>query len=120
MKFLIENWYVILAVVAILTVSIYTVYVFVKRPRNEQINAVREWLLYAVIEAEKQFGSKTGELKLRYVYNMFIERFGFLSDIITFEMVSTLVDEALEKMEKMLSNEAVENYVGRPAKKEDK
>ena len=51
---------------------------------------------------------------------MFIERFGFLSDIITFEMVSTLVDEALEKMEKMLSNEAVENYVGRPAKKEDK
>lgn len=121
MRFLIENWYIILAFAAVLAVGIYTVYVFVKRPRNEQINAVREWLLYAVIEAEKQFGSKTGELKLRYVYNMFIERFGFLADVITFEMVKGLVDEALERMEQMLTdNEAVVNYVGHPAKKEAK
>lgn len=43
---------------------------------------------------------------------MFIERFDYLADIFTFDMVSGLVDEALEEMRKMLStNTAVQNYV---------
>lgn len=112
MKFLVENWYLIVAAAAAVAMGGYCAYVFVKKPTSVQIQSVKEWLLYAVTKAEKELGSGTGKLKLRYVYNMFIERFDYLADIFTFDMVSGLVDEALEEMRKMLStNTAVQNYV---------
>ena len=43
------------------------------------LNKVREWLLYAVTKAEKELGAGTGKLKLRYVYDMFVARFEWLS-----------------------------------------
>lgn len=112
MQYLIQNWFLIVAAIAVVSVGGYCVYVFVKKPTNVQIQTVKEWLLWAVTEAEKELGSGTGQLKLRYVYNMFIERFDYLASVITFDMVSCLVDEALDEMRKMLStNTAVQNYV---------
>lgn len=112
MQYLVQNWYLIVAAIAVVSVGGYCIYVFVKKPTNVQIQTVKEWLLWAVTEAEKELGSGTGQLKLRYVYNMFIERFDYLANVITFDMVSGLVDEALDEMRKMLSsNTAVQNYV---------
>lgn len=112
MSFFIQNWYLILAAIAVVAVGGYCIYVFVKKPTSVQIQSVKEWLLWAVTQAEKELGSGTGQLKLRYVYNMFIERFAYLSDIITFDMISALVDEALEEMKNLLgTNAAVQNYV---------
>lgn len=112
MKILIENWYLIIAAAAVLAVAGYGIYVFVKRPTTSQIQSIKEWLLYAVTEAEKALGSGTGQLKLRYVYNMFIEKFPYLSEIITFDMFSGLVDEALDKMRHLMeTNNAVKEYV---------
>ena len=54
-------------------------------PTNEQLKKVKEWLLWAVAEAEKELGSGTGQLKLRYVYDMFIVKFPSLAKIISFE-----------------------------------
>lgn len=119
MEFLIENWFLIVVAVAIVVFVGYIVYAFLKRPTNEQINSVKEWLLYAVTEAEKELGSGTGKLKLRYAYNMFIERFAFLSKAITFEMFSDLVDDALVEMKKLLNtNKAVQEYVEGPSSPE--
>lgn len=112
MSFFIQNWYLILAAIAVVAVGGYCIYVFIKKPTSVQIQSVKEWLLWAVTQAEKELGSGTGQLKLRYVYNMFIERFAYLSDIITFDMISALVDEALEEMKNLLgTNAAVQNYV---------
>lgn len=112
MEFLVKNWYLIVAAVAVIGVGGYCIYVFVKKPTTSQIECIKEWLLWAVTQAEKELGSGTGQLKLRYVYNMFIERFGYLANIITFDMVSGLVDEALEEMRKLLNtNTAVKSYV---------
>ena len=81
-------------------------------PSDRQLNKVREWLLYAVTVAEKELGAGTGKLKLRYVYDMFVQRFGWLAKVITFEMFSMMVDEALEKMKTMLSdNKEVQKLV---------
>ena len=114
MKFIVENWYLILAAGAIVAVAGVGIYTFLKKPTSEQLQAVKEWLLYAVIEAEKKLGGGTGQVKLRYVYDMFVGKFGFLADIISFETFSGLVDEALEKMREMLkNNEAVNTYVTR-------
>ena len=85
---------------------------FFKKPKNQQIKDLKEWLLYAVVEAEKKLGGGTGQIKLRYVYDMFIEKFKFLALMITFEQFSIMVDMALDKMRLMLSsNEKLKDYV---------
>lgn len=112
MKFLVENWPAIIAIIAVIVAAVSFIYSFVKLPHSAQIAKVKEWLLWAVAEAEKRFGSKTGQLKLRYVYDMFTTRFPFAAKFLSFEQFSNLVDEALEKFNKILqSNKMVENYI---------
>ena len=68
MKYIVENWFVIVGLIAVCAAGGYAVYVFVKMPSDKQLNKVREWLLYAVTKAEKELGGGTGQIKLRYVY----------------------------------------------------
>lgn len=75
MKYIVENWFVIVGLIAVCAAGGYAVYVFVKMPSDKQLNKVREWLLYAVTKAEKELGGGTGQIKLRYVYDMFVARF---------------------------------------------
>lgn len=91
----------IISMLAVLAIA--AVYNFVKMGRAQQLNKVKQWLLYAVVEAEKELGSKTGQLKLRYVYNLFVSKFKMLSYIISFETFSMLVDEALDEMKDMIN-----------------
>lgn len=112
MKFITENWFVVVAILACAAAGGYTVYAFVKMPSDKQLNKVREWLLYAVTTAEKELGGGTGQIKLRYVYDMFVVRFAWLAKVVSFEMFSMMVDEALEKMKTMLeSNKAMQELV---------
>ena len=110
MEFIVNNW--IIAIIIIIAL-VFRMVVFFKQPNNNQLARVREWLLYAVALAEKELGSGTGQLKLRYVYDMFILRFGSIARTISFETFSTLVDEALYVFRDMLrDNKAVLEYVG--------
>lgn len=111
-KFILENWYIILAFVAAGVAAGIAVYHFVKQPKADQLKKVREWLLWAVIEAEKALGSGTGQLKLRSVYDLFVVRFPWLAKIIPFEMFGRMVDDALDEMRELLeNNEAVAAYI---------
>lgn len=103
MNLLIDNWNLILiAVLAIVGVIEY----FFNKAR------AKEWLLGAVTEAEKELGSKTGKLKLRLVYDMFITKFPVFSKIVSFQVFSSMVDEVLVEMRKIINtNTAVFNYV---------
>lgn len=61
---------------------------------------------------QKELGGGTGQIKLRYVYDMFVTRFAWLARVISFEAFSMMVDEALERMKKMLeSNKAMQTLV---------
>lgn len=61
---------------------------------------------------KKELGGGTGQIKLRYVYDMFVARFAWLARAISFETFSMMVDEALERMKKMLeSNKAMQTLV---------
>lgn len=56
--------------------------------------------------------AELGRLKLRQVYDLFVTRFPWLAKMISFDMFSGLVDEALEEMRSMLdSNQAVKAFV---------
>ena len=80
---------------------------------KNEITNIKEWLLSAVVDAEKLLGSKTGKIKLRQVYDWFIASFPIASKLITFNTFSRLVDKALDEMEEMLkTNENLAKYVG--------
>lgn len=112
MDFIAENLGVIVALAITATVILIAAIKFFKSGTEKQINKVREWLLYATALAEKELGSGTGKLKLRYVYDMFIAKFPWLSKIISFERFSMIVDESLDEMNKLLTtNDAIANYI---------
>lgn len=69
-----------------------------------RFSAFRNWLVFAVTEAEKALGSGTGQLKLRYAYDLAIKTFPVIAKIIPFELFSWLVDCALNVMNKMIDN----------------
>lgn len=112
MKFITENWFVIVAIAAMGGSIGYAIYTFCKMPSEKQLKKVKEWLLYAVTTAERELGAGTGKIKLRYVYDMFVARFDWLAKVITFDMFSMMVDDALEQMKTMLEgNEAAQKFV---------
>lgn len=112
MDFIINNWLaVLMALVVVCAASIY-IYKFFTSSKEEQIATVRRWLLWAVIEAEKEFGSGTGKLKLHSVYDMFVSTFPWMVNVISFKTFSNMVDDALDEMNELLSNNlAIFNYV---------
>lgn len=112
MEFFIENWYLILCALAVLAVGVVTVYRYASLPTAEQLDKVREWLLWAVTEAERELGGGTGQLKLRSVYDLFIQRFPAIAKMISFTDFSDLVDDALDNMREMLHrNDAIKAIV---------
>ena len=101
---LIENIDVIIGIVCLLSIGIFSVYKFIQLGKEQQLEKVQEWLLFAVTQAEKELGNNTGQLKLRMVYGQFIDKFKFIALLITFEEFSDMVDNALDVMRSMLSN----------------
>lgn len=63
-----------------------------------------EWLVDKVGDAEAYFGSETGQLKLRSVYNVFVQNRPVLAFFISFDKFKNYVDAALKKFEQMLSD----------------
>lgn len=112
MEWLVDNWYLVVATIAIIVVSVIAVITYFQLPRSEKIKKVQEWLLYAVEKAEEEFGSATGQIKLRYVYDMFVTKFPAISKVISFDTFSFMVDAALIEFKKILKgNQALQNKV---------
>ena len=112
MNTVIDNWALIVALVCMVVTVAVAITGFFNQPTKQQLAKVKEWLLYAVTMAEKELGGGTGKLKLRYVYDLFLSKFGWLAKVITFEQFSGLVDEALEEMKRLLeSNASVQQLV---------
>lgn len=94
----------ILILIVLLLALIFSVYQFVKLGKVKQIENIKQWLIYACLEAEKILGSKTGQVKLRYVYDLFVSKFKFVSYFISFELFSKWVDDSLIEMKDMINN----------------
>lgn len=112
MKWLIDNWSGLVVLLAIAVVTIHSIKVFSGLPSETQLQKIKEWLLFAVTQAEKELGGGTGQLKLRYVYDKFLEKFPALVSVISFELFSAYVDEALEQMKHLIeTNKNIDDYV---------
>ena len=112
MEWLINNWYLIVAAGAVLGAAVFTKRKFLGLPTDQQIENLKEWLKWAVTEAEKELGSGTGQLKLRRVYDLALAKFPWIARLVPFEEFSMWVDEALIWLGKQLeSNKAITNMV---------
>jgi hypothetical protein len=99
---IVENWPIIVAFFSGIVVCFLVAVRFSKEPTEAKIDMIKEWLLYAVTMAEKELGGGTGQIKLRYVWDMFIKTFPALAPLIPFDIFKALVDEALEEMRHLL------------------
>ena len=102
MRIFVDYWPVLVAFVCGVVVCLLFAVKFSKEPTERKINMIKEWLLFAVIQAEKELGGGTGQVKLRYVWDMFIKTFPALAPVVSFELFSKLVDEALDQMRHLL------------------
>lgn len=104
MYYIVNNWYVLLAALIAFLLIIYGL----------MSGKAKEWLKWAVSLAEMDLGSGTGELKLRKVYDMFIEKYPIFSAIVPFPLFKHWVDLALKWMREQLSknNKIKETIVG--------
>jgi hypothetical protein len=100
MEWLAENWNYVLLCVLVMGTFFYAIW-------TKRANA-KEWLKWAVTEAEKALGTGTGQAKLRMVYDMFVKQFPWFATFIPFSTFSYWVDEALEWMRQQL--ETNENF----------
>lgn len=102
----------ILILIIIGMVIAISVYKFMKLSKEQQIENIKQWLIFACLEAEKMLGSKTGQVKLRYVYDLFVSKYKFISCLIPFDTFSKWVDGSLIDMRNMIStNEAIRKIV---------
>lgn len=95
--FIAQWWYWIILALAVLIG-------FIALPISKKYTALKEWLKYAVTLAEQELGSGTGQLKLRLVYDWFLEQFKILAAFISFDTFSALVDKALEWLNEQLES----------------
>jgi hypothetical protein len=112
MDWLISNRTLLVVLGVLIGLALNYIKKFTSLPSDEQLNKVKEWLLWAVIYTERELGQGTGVAKLRFCYDMFVQRFPSLVTIISFELFSQYVDEALEKMRHLLeTNLDIKSYI---------
>lgn len=98
-------------IVALIIGGIIAIIVVVYLILNQKKKVI-EWLKWAVSEAEKMLGGGTGQLKLRLVYDWFVQKFPVVAAFLPFRVFSAWVDTALETFRKWLDeNKNVANYI---------
>ena len=98
--------HIVVAIVIILLAIAAIIIGFIKEKN------FKEWLKGAVAKAEKELGSGTGQLKLRWVYDLAIKQFPWVGQFISFDTFSKWVDEALEWFEDQLNkNPNIKEYI---------
>ena len=98
--------WIVIGVMAVLVVLVASYKVF-------GIDKVQSWLLWAVTQAEGEFGSGTGKLKLAMVYDLFIAKFPKLQAVIPYKLFSQLVDKSLDAMRDMLKNQKISECINK-------
>lgn len=86
--------YLIIAIFAVILVIVASM----------RYKSFKNWLVYAVSEAEKYLGSGTGKLKIRYAYDLAVKQYPVTAKIIPWSLFSKLIDAALVIMRQMIDD----------------
>ena len=112
MKWFIENWSLLVTIAIVILLGTLYFKRFMSLDSSGKIELVKEWALYIVIEMERIYGKGTGSLKLAAAYDAFIKAFPDIVPLVSFDLFSQIIDEALERMKHLLStNSNIKDYV---------
>lgn len=111
LEYFIEHWAVLVGLVAVVFVIFNSFQKFIGLPKAMKSEVVRTWILYAVTEAENEFGGGTGEVKLGKVYGEFVKTFPSLAKVVTFDIFKTIVDESLATLRAQLESEKLRKKI---------
>lgn len=111
LEWFITNWAIIVGLLALCYFIYNSLRKFISMPKLVRSEKVRVWILYAITEAEKEFGSGKGEVKLGKVYGEFTRTFPAIAKIITFETFKTMVDESLNAARVQLESEKLQEKI---------
>lgn len=93
---------------------------FIKSSKEDQIDTIKNILLYLVAMAEKELGSGTGKLKLAKVYDEFTANYPELAKTITYDEFAKLVDVVLNEFQDILkNNDSINKYITESTAKEE-
>lgn len=111
-QFLAANWDSVLVVLAFLVLVV----VLIKRGETKVLKKI---LFNLVTQAEKQFGSGTGELKFAAVADWIYQRIpAVLKLLFTEKDIATMIEAVLEEAKKAWgTNENLKEYVETPARR---
>ena len=109
MDFVIDYWFIIFGFFAVGAFVGAWIHKFVTEPSFQQKEDLKNWLKMAMYKAEKELGSKTGELKLLTVYNMFVTAMPWMARVISFDQFSDYVLECMDWLNKKLEEEQNDN-----------
>ena len=94
----------VIAIVALIGIAVCRFIKVTPEKRKALINQV----LYALtIEAERLYGSKTGQVKKMQVIAWFYERYKWLGQFLPEETLGVWIDEAVDKMNEWLKSNPV-------------
>lgn len=111
LEWIIEHWAILVGLSATFYVIFNSVKKFISLPRLAQSEKVRTWLLFAIAEAEKEFGGGHGQMKLGKVYGDFTKTFPSLAKVISFETFKEIVDESLIVLRSQLESEKTKEKI---------
>lgn len=112
------NWaelipWIVFGIVIVAAIAITAICLIKASPeqRREMINKI---LFALAIEAERLYGSKTGQAKKAQVIAWFYERYGWLSSFVTEEQLGEWIDTVVEYMTEWLASNpaATKNILG--------
>lgn len=106
------NGIIVAGIALVVCIAGFMIYKFLGSPSEKQMEMIMTWLLMAVTEAEKEFGSGTGKLKLSKVYGWFIDKFPWLCKRVSVDEFNKLVEDVLVQMKHLIeSNKRIADYV---------
>ena len=112
MEMFVNNWCFLVVIISFVTLTILYVKKFSNLPTGQQKEQIKQWMLWAVSEAEKKYKTGTGTIKLRYVYDLFVKAFPTMAPLISFATFACWVDEVLEQMRHLMeTNKCVQDYI---------
>lgn len=107
MSFLVANIHIILIAIVVIAAIVIFATKFMKLSPSEQNARIKLILLDLTLKAEAALGSKTGQAKRAQVYSALKEKLPILTLFISQKQFDKLLDDTLDEMRKMLSNEAL-------------
>ena len=112
LDFILNYWHLIITALAMIVIAIVFIIDFIKKSPKERMDSIKQWAIYACALAESHLGSGTGQLKMRETYDMFLEKFPSLAEVITYEKYKAIAETALIEFKEMLkTNPNIQNII---------